>query len=291
MTRTLSATLVLIAAVGFGIPANAQIADPPEAVSSPDGIPISYEVHGTETPALVLIHGWSCDRSYWKRQVEPLSREYKVVTVDLAGHGDSGRGREAWTIESYGADVAAVVKDLDLEEVILIGHSMGGDVGVAASPLLPERVVGLVWVDTYSELGSPSSAEQVQEFVAPFQSDFKKKTYSFVRENLFHPDSEEDLVERVAKDMASAPRKVALQSLESSLTFGRSITQKLQEIEAPVVAMNPDNGTTDIASMERYGVEVVLMPGVGHFMMMEDPPSFNKLLSEVINSFVQKDSE
>jgi pimeloyl-ACP methyl ester carboxylesterase len=98
--------------------------DSPKTVSSFDGVPISYEVHGSGKPALVFVHGWSCDRSYWDAQRIPLSNHYQIVTVDLAGHGQSGMGREEWTIASYGEDVAAVVKELDLENAILIGHSM-----------------------------------------------------------------------------------------------------------------------------------------------------------------------
>src|SRR5882762_1994438 len=94
---------------------------------SPDGIRIAYEVHGEGTPALVFVHGWSCDRNYWKGQLEPFAEQFKVVAIDLAGHGESELGRKAWTIGAFGADVAAVVKALGLQHVILIGHSMGGD--------------------------------------------------------------------------------------------------------------------------------------------------------------------
>jgi hypothetical protein len=97
------------------------------AISS-DGVRIAYEVHGEGSPALVFVHGWSCDRSYWAGQFEPFSRQFKVVAVDLAGHGDSGLERRAWTIQSFGDDVASVVKKLRLGRVILIGHSMGWDV-------------------------------------------------------------------------------------------------------------------------------------------------------------------
>jgi DNA-binding transcriptional LysR family regulator len=62
-------------------------APPTLKVASADGVPIAYEVHGQGSPALVLVHGWSCDRSYWQGQVEPLSRHYQVITLDLAGHG------------------------------------------------------------------------------------------------------------------------------------------------------------------------------------------------------------
>ena len=97
-------------------------------VTSPDSIQIAYEVHGAGDPALIFVHGWSCDRSYWKGQLETFSKNFKVVAIDLAGHGESGLGRQAWTIEAFGADVEAVVEKLGLKRVILIGHSMRGDV-------------------------------------------------------------------------------------------------------------------------------------------------------------------
>ena len=122
-------------------------------VRSTDGVRIAYEVRGKGSLALVFVHGWSCNRGFWAGQMEPFSKQFKVVAVDLAGHGDSGRNREKWTIQSYGEDVAAVVKKLDVKRVILIGHSMGGDVIPEAALRLPGRVVGLIWLDTYKKLG------------------------------------------------------------------------------------------------------------------------------------------
>ena len=257
---------------------------------STDGVPIVYEVFGEAraeanpgAPTLVLIHGWSCDRGYWEAQVEPFAARYRVVTLDLAGHGDSGLDRENWTIASYGADVTSVVEELDLESVILVGHSMGGDVAVDAARLMPDRVVAMVWIDTYSQLGTPRTPESIREFVAPLRADFVANTYALVREGLFRPDSDSALVERVARDMSAAPADVAVRSLESSFANSAVVPVVLQEeLDLPVVAINPDNGSTDVASMESYGVEVVLVPNVGHFMMMEDPERFNAILTDVI---------
>jgi pimeloyl-ACP methyl ester carboxylesterase len=55
---------------------------------SPDGFSIAYETLGEGSPALVFVHGWSCDRSYWAAQLEPFSRDFRVVAVDLAGQGE-----------------------------------------------------------------------------------------------------------------------------------------------------------------------------------------------------------
>jgi pimeloyl-ACP methyl ester carboxylesterase len=76
----------------------------------------------------VFVHCWACDRTYWREQVDVFAADHQVVTLDLAGHGESGAGRETWTVKGLAGDVQAVVEALDLERVILIGHSMGGPV-------------------------------------------------------------------------------------------------------------------------------------------------------------------
>ena len=142
--------------------ANAEInVDAAKTVAAPDGVEIRYETAGAGDPALIFIHGWSCDRSYWRAQMAHFAKSHRVVALDLGGHGESGFGREAWTIDSFGGDVAAVIDELGLERAVLIGHSMGGDVALAAARRLPGRIDGLVWVDTYRELGEPRSAAEV----------------------------------------------------------------------------------------------------------------------------------
>lgn len=253
---------------------------------SADGVEIAYEVFGdpwAEGPPLVLVHGWSCDRSYWDAQVGPLSERHRVVTVDLAGHGESGMDRKWWTIASYGADVAAVLEVLDLHDAVLVGHSMGGDVIVDAARAAPDRVAGLVWVDAYRELGQPFPSEEIEAFVGNLESDFQAATYAFVSENLFPAEADADLVDRVSGDMAEAPPEVALPSILNSFQNGHLVPVVLQtEIDVPIVAINPADGTTDAESLGRYGVDVELLPGVGHFLMMEDPAGFNELLLRVL---------
>lgn len=288
IVRKLGAEIVAIALfIGLG----QGVAGAPETrnnktgvVTSADGVRISYEANGEGTPALVFVHGWSCDRTYWKAQLQPFSRQFTVVAVDLAGHGESGLERKAWTIEAFGGDVAAVVEKLGLKRVILIGHSMGGDVVVEAARRLKGRVAGLVWVDAYKQLRTSRSPEEVQAFVAPFRSDFVEKTRAFVR-TMFPPTADRALVERVVSDMSAAPPTVALGAMESAISFDREVPGALQELKLPVVAINPDWPPTDIKSMQRYGVEVVVMPGVGHFLMMEDPERFNGLLRKVLDRF------
>jgi pimeloyl-ACP methyl ester carboxylesterase len=256
-------------------------------VKSADDIPIYYDAYGEENTTLVFVHGWSCDRTYWTAQLEPFSEKYRVVTIDLAGHGQSGGDRKKWTIESFGDDVAVVVRELDLKEVVLIGHSMGGDVIVDAATKLPGRVKGLIWIDTYKQLGTPRTAEQVTNFIEPFRTDFKTKAYSFVK-GMFTETADSTLVERVATDMSSAPTDVAIASMEAAITYDAKVTGNLEKLRLPVMAINPDNSPTDTTSLKRYGVLVTTMPGVGHFPMMEEPSRFNEILLETVESIIKR---
>jgi pimeloyl-ACP methyl ester carboxylesterase len=250
-------------------------------IPSFDGLPIAYEIHGSGATALVFVHGWSCDRGYWRAQVDAFADGYGVVLVDLGGHGESGNARAAWTIASFGEDVAAVVREAGLGSVLLIGHSMGGDVIVEAARLLPGRVLGLVWVDVYASLGTGRTPEQVRERMEPFRASFAEATRAFVR-RMFPAEADPALVGRISEGMAQAPPAIALPALEAAWTNRSAIPGGLRELALPVCAINPDDGTTDLENMRAHGVTVDLMPRVGHFPMLEDPARFNRLLREVV---------
>ena len=255
--------------------------------SAPDGIRIAYQVHGDKKQAIVFVHGWSCDRTYWKEQIEPFAENYHVVTIDLGGHGESGLGRRSWTMEAFGADVTSVVKKLGLKNAILVGHSMGGCVAAEASRQLPHgAVAGIVIVDQYKQLHTPSTPEEIEAFASRLEMNFADSTASFVR-RIFGSGSDSSLIDRVAKDMSSAPPSVALEAFRSTWRYSSQITETLKELKLPVIAINSDNRPTDITSMERYGVQVMIMPNVGHFLMMEDPGAFNLLLKTAIQKIVR----
>jgi pimeloyl-ACP methyl ester carboxylesterase len=183
---------------------------------------------------------------------------------------------------AFGEDVVAVVAELELGDLVLVGHSMGGDVIVETA--LPGQVLGLVWVDTYSTLGEPEPREAIQAFVAPFRKDFPAATRAFVR-RLFGPGGDPDLVEWVAADMAAAPPEVALDAIEHAVGNDAHIRPRLERLTVPVVAINPASRSTDPEPLARHGVQVVAMPGVGHFLMLEEPGTFNRLLGEVVAGF------
>jgi pimeloyl-ACP methyl ester carboxylesterase len=249
--------------------------------TSPDGVPIAYHDAGSGSPALVFVHGWSCDRGYWRHQLLAFEASHRVVAVDLAGHGDSGVGRSSWTMPAFGADVAAVIDHLGLEDVVLIGHSMGGDVVVEAALTLGTRVAGLVWVDVYEGLDAPQSPEDIESFIGPFRDDFVTHTRAFVREELFDPTSDPALVEWVSSDMASAPPEIALDAILHSVSNEVAATRGLDRLDVPAFAINAE-GPGDPDSFRRHGMEPIIMPGSAHFLMLEDPARFNEVLAGIV---------
>ena len=255
------------------------------SVPSSDNVSISYRVQGEGKPALVFVHGWSCDKSYWRFQVPYFAKRHRVVTIDLAGHGRSGLDREAWTMEAFGADVAAVVKKLDLNQVVLVGHSMGADVVVEAVQQITERVTGLVAVDAFHSLKTRLSPQQIEQFIAPFRADFAGTTDRFVR-RLFAPTSDPALVQETATDMSQAPREVALASMEALHKWrSEQLVEAVGKVTVPIVAINSDTRPSDVQSFESAfsSFKFVIMSGVGHFPMLEDPQTFNDRLAETIN--------
>lgn len=250
---------------------------------SPDGVEIHYEVRGTGAPALVFIHGWSCDSTYWNQQLPFFSTGFKVVAIDLGGHGASGLNRKDWTIPAFAADVTAVVNKLDLRHVVLVGHSMGADVALEAARQMPDRVSAIVTVDAFRTL-QPPTPEQIEQFLAPLRADFAKATDSFVR-RLFGPSADPNLVDRVARDMAAAPRGPALASSEELQKYrSQHLLRALADTSVPIVAINSDMRPSDIPGFTSIfpSFEFVIMSGVGHFPMMEDPNTFNKILADTL---------
>jgi len=255
------------------------------SVLSADSVPIHYEVHGTGEPALVFVHGWSCDRSYWDAQVPHFAERYRVVAIDLAGHGESRGRRATWSMAAFGADVAAVVEHLDLDDVVLVGHALGGPVVVEAARLLGDRVMAVVGVDTFHDVSQRYQPEEIEGFLQPFRDDFAGAMRSVVRNAMFVPNTDSALVDQIVADMSAAPPDVGVGAFAGYFDWINNETaDAFRELNAPAYLINSDMNPTNAEAGREYtsSFELVLMLGVGHFGMMEDPDTFNRLLSEIV---------
>lgn len=256
-------------------------------VTSTDGVAIHYDVRGSGATALVFVHGWCCDRSQWRHQVDDFSASHTVVTVDLAGHGASGHDRSAWSIQAFGEDVVAVVRHLELKRVVLVGHSMGGSVIVEAARHLNTTVVGLVGVETWRDMQQTLPPPVIAAVLAPFRANFTESSRAFVR-TMFLPTSDPSLVAEMETTISQAPADIAIASVEALFGHTPALQEHLQALEVPKITINAaDWKPTDLQLARKYGIEVLPISGVGHWAMLEDPQTFNRLLEKT----VQKMSE
>ncbi len=250
--------------------------------TSADGVAIEYDVRGSGPVALVFIHGWICDRTHWRHQIDAFADGHTVVTLDLAGHGSSGTDRENWAIEHFGADVQAVVEALDLPRVILVGHSMGGQVALDAAARMPERVLGVVGADTLHNVEAAVDPDQWNSLMAMYEADFAGTCVQFVEYMFPEPSEDAGLADWVRDNMCDADAEIAI-------AVGRQMPNldqpaMLAAAGVPVRCINSaKTAVTDIEANLRHGnYDAVLMDGVGHFVMLERPEEFNRLLAEAI---------
>jgi pimeloyl-ACP methyl ester carboxylesterase len=265
--------------------ASAASAGVPGVVSSADGTPIAYEVHGTGEPTVILVHGWSCDARYWREQLTDLAARHRVVTVDLAGHGHSGMGRETSTMRAFGEDVRAVADTVGGDQLILVGHSMGGLVVAEAARLMPDRVLGLIGVDALHNLDFPVTEEHAEQMIAPLEADFRDAAWQFAAA-MIRPDTDADLAAWIPADMAAAPPHVAVSSMREYLAQWISGDGPVlfTELPLPVVAVCADVWPVDAEANRRYmhSFEAIVLEGTDHFLMLGAPAAFNPALADAI---------
>ena len=254
------------------------VASSASPVASTDGLPIAFTQAGNGDVSVVLIHGWMCDQSYWDNQVPDLAESYRVVTIDLGGHGKSGSDRDGWPLEMFAEDVRAVVNHLNLDPVILVGHSMGGPVAVQAAKLLGDRVLGVVGVDTFQNVAAEYDEDQMAQFIQAMEADFVTTCSAFVGD-MFPPDADATLVQKIVSDMCNGPASVGIPLMKQFVDA--DLRALFDGVSVPIRAVNADRWPTDVQANQEHieDFDAVILEGAGHFLMMEEPEAFNSLLA------------
>jgi len=266
----------------------------PCVVPSEDGTPISYEIHGAGEPTLVFVHGWSCDARYWRAQLPYFSQDHRVVVLDLAGHGHSGSTRSRYSMRSFGEDVRAVTEATDSRNVILIGHSMGGAVIAEAARLMPERVIGLIGVDTLENVEYPLTREELEKMVRPLEEDFQTGSRQFVAQ-MISPETDPKLREWILADMSAAPPAVAISAMKEMMSqyISGEAAKIFEEIRIPVMTVNGDLWPIDYEANRRhmFSFDAIVLEEADHFLMMNRSKDFNRALDKAISTIARKPGE
>jgi pimeloyl-ACP methyl ester carboxylesterase len=249
-------------------------------VTSADGVPIAFRTAGTGETALLFIHGGFADSSFWDGQMAAFSDRYRVVAVDLAGHGRSGRERQTWSLTAFGEDLRSVIDELGLQRVVLIGNSMGGQVALEAARMMPDRVEAVIGIDTLHDATAVIDSAQWEAYMQAWRQDYRGTCGAMARA-LFHRDADPELFEEVRGRMCDTEPPVPVDILECFRSY--ELGKAMAAIEIPVRSINGDLYTTNVAgNQEIADYDAVVMEHTGHYPMLEIPEEFNRHLATML---------
>jgi pimeloyl-ACP methyl ester carboxylesterase len=244
---------------------------------------IRYENYGAGPEALVFIHGWACDLTFWRGQ-EALYSNYHSLLIDLPGHGWSDKPHRPYPIEFFARAVEAVMRDAAVERAVLIGHSLGGPIAYAFLRLSPEKAKALVLVDAFVSrhmAGPPDRAATAAHFAKiahSLQGPAGEKNFAQRVESCFTPQTPEALRAEIRAKMAATPKYVRIAALTSISSLPPPPAGEVFEL--PAIAIQAAEPATDARLEIMRGIfprmQLDKWEGAGHFLMMEDPQRFNR---------------
>ena len=234
---------------------------------------------------LLFVHGWCINKSYWSDQVDYYKNKYRVITVDLVGFGNSDKNRYTWSMEEYGKDISGLMTQLDLKNVILIGHSMAGDIILEAANNVPERVLGFVGIDNFTNVGKNESKQLgMNKYFRSMKKNYPKVGEEYVQ-TLFYNNTDSRNRARVLEDFAKVEPIIAISCLEHSADYSGKTATNLKKLGKKVYLINCDKNSFNPKGFENNGIafEMKLITGTGHYPMIEKPKEFNQLLDKTID--------
>ena len=242
------------------------------------------EISG-EGPVLVFVHGFTTTATFWREQIASFSPRFRVVRINLPGHGISPRpeGRE-YTIDAFARDVLKVYEALEIRQSVLVGLSMGGTIAqhfVLKHPSLVQ-VLALVGATPHG-LGPDVNVVNVlgaidELGVIPASQN--------VIERSFGSGAAQDLIDFGKREVAQTPAFVARQAIISlNASDSRS---RLRDIDVPTLVVVGDEdiitppAESAVLADGIPNSQLEIIAGAGHFPMLEKPQDFNRLLSEFL---------
>ena len=260
-------------------------------VKSFDGVSINFSNEGKGVPAIILVHGWSNNKSIWKTQVSHFSIKYQVIAVDLPGFGKSGNNRSEWTMASYGEDISSIIQQLNLKKVVLVGFSMGGPIVIEAANKVPDHVIGVVLVDELKE---------VEEQIPPRMANYRDSVMMDLVNNPtkekivgggFFKKNVDSSFNQIVSFLEGASHIGWRESLASSIKWqNEHCTHSIKAVKAPIIAINSDLRPTNVEAFRKYvpAFKAKIVEEVGHLIMWDNAEEFNRLLEESIQEFIRE---
>jgi pimeloyl-ACP methyl ester carboxylesterase len=257
------------------------------------GVELEVEEAGEGDQAFVLVHGFTGSRDDFREHIDPLAALGRTIALDNRGHGgstNSGRA-EDYTTEGMAEDLAAVLDELGLGRVDLLGHSLGGMIALRFVLAHPERVASLVLMDSSGEamtklmpmrLRDSLAARILAEGVGPLGPRMRAAAASGAR-----PPSAKRCEERMGSDLfwsriqakLDAMDRIAWDALSRVLAEHASLLDRLHEIRVPTLVLvgAEDTALLDAADDLARGIDgarLVVVPDAAHSPQLENPDAW-----------------
>jgi len=250
------------------------------------GVSLRYDRVGSG-PAVLLIHGWTFNRSVWERQVVALRDRHTAITVDLRGHGESSHPRTGYTIAAMAADLEHLVRALAVPRIALVGWSMGGLIALELAQRRAERVSALAAVCTTAGGLTDAKNENAvsKDQVAAMRANVESDVRGFLREfapRLFKQKGASPFLAWAVGQMQKTPAHVVAACLDASLAA--DLRPALKKIKAPTAVLHGRHDDVfPIASGEDLkkgikGATLTVFEESGHIPFLEEPDPFNDAL-------------
>ena len=266
------------------------------AISS-DGVKISFDQQGKGEPTLIFVHGWGNNRSVWDAQMAHFSEKYRVIAVDLPGFGESGYNRSNWTTASFGEDVAAVIRKLNLKKVVLIGFCSGAYNIIETAKIAPENIIGMVLVDIFQNVEMKYSPEMLAYMDSVMWDVVTNPTDEKLVGGGFYKKNPEASYERVLS-MLSGHKNTSKIGWKESLYdllrwHNEDRIESLKKIQVPITSINSDMEPTNVEAFKKYvpSIQVKIVPDAAHLVMWDNPEEFNRLLEESIQELLTNQNQ
>ncbi len=251
-----------------------------------NGLKLAYEDEGQGDPVFLFVHGWTCDRSFFAPQAEYFARRNRVVSIDLCGHGESDKTERQYSIAAYADDLAYIIEKLSLGKVVAVGHSMGGIIVLQLAVAHPDHVRAIVLVDPAPFVFPPQLREALEGIATAIEAGNQEPRRQFIANQLFLPNSDRNLVQRVLGVMMSSPIHVAGGGLRATLSFDGAAVASHCTVPslhlAAAVPLNPPH----LMSQWLPGVVHGWTVGAGHFSQLEVPGQVNAMIEGFLQHYV-----
>jgi pimeloyl-ACP methyl ester carboxylesterase len=246
------------------------------------GTKLVYEEHGEGKPALIFLHGWTCNRSFFAPQAEHFARRHRVVSVDLRGHGESDKPQGKYPIATYADDVAYLIEELDLGKVVAVGHSLGAYAVLQLAAAYPDHVAAIVMIEPGPLIDPPEMRAVFEATIEAIEAGNQEPRRE-VAKSLFLPTSDPELVNNVLSVMMAAPSHVAASAFRGMLDFDGPTAATQCKVPALHLA-----ATYPAEIMSQWLPTVVngQMVGAGHVSQLEVPDQVNAMIEGFMRHYV-----